>query len=305
MALALLFAPSPAFAELVDRIVAVVNDSVITFSELEAATAVELGGLRGGGSRQGEDLVGTRSRVLDELIEKKLMKQAADMVGIEVSDREIENAVEDVKRDNKISGDELMLALAENGLTYNDYKEQLREQIRQVKFISRRFRSRIQVKQEDIEEYYIQNREKFYGASSYRIRLILLSGDDMGIVERRLKTVQEELENGEEFSRVASLYSDGTAAAEGGDLGYVNTGELDGAIEDAAMVLETGGISPPVRTSSGVAIVQLLDRKGREALSIEEVDRKIRNALYDRFMDDRYEIWLDEMRRLAHIEVKL
>jgi peptidyl-prolyl cis-trans isomerase SurA len=299
-----LFTPQKAVPEVVDRIVAVVNDSIITLSELNAATAVAIKGLKGE-AKEGENIVETKSKVLDALIEKKLMKQAADKTGIEVSEKEIDNAVEDIKEQNDMGHEALLAALAQNGLTYKEYREQLREDIRQVKFVSREFRSRININPEDIEDHYKRNIESYYGPDSFRVRLIFLARTDEESMRDRLEAVMEELEKGEDFQEVASQYSDGPAASEGGDLGYVMAGELEGAIEGAARGLNPGEVSGPVYTENGINIIQLLDKREGEPRPLYELSQEIRNALFKERMEVRYNIWLEDMKRVAHIEVRL
>ncbi|MBI5874572.1 MAG: SurA N-terminal domain-containing protein [Deltaproteobacteria bacterium] len=135
-------------AEIIDRIVAVVNDSAITMSELNAATA-GLGDIKGADKDKRKKIMETKSKVLDQLIEKKLVEQAANKAGITVSEKEIDNSIDDVKRQNNIGQEELLSALAKNGLTFKEYREQLKDQIRQVKFINKEIRSNIKMSDED------------------------------------------------------------------------------------------------------------------------------------------------------------
>jgi len=151
---------APAHAEIIDRIVAVVNDSAITLSELDAATA-GLGGIKGDDKEKKKRIIETKSQVLDQIIEKKLVEQASNKAGITVSEKEIDNAIEDVKQENNLGHEELLSALAKSGLTYKNYREQLKEQIRQVKFINKEFRSNIKISRDDVEAYYQQNKDSF------------------------------------------------------------------------------------------------------------------------------------------------
>ncbi len=293
-----------AAAEVVDRVVAVVNDRVITLSELNAAYAVALGGLKGSGLGD-EDTVETRSKVLDNLIERTLIKQAAEKAGIEVSEWEIDNAIEDVKRQNNLTHEALMVALASSGLTYNEYREQMRDEIRQVKFVNRRFRSKIVIQDEDVEEYYTQHIDDYYTAPSFRLRILFLSSRDRRLLELRLKAVMKGLNEGEEFSELVRQYSEGPAVASGGDIGYLETGEVAPVIEEAANRLEEGEVSGPITTPEGVYLIQLVDRKEGEPQPLEEVKDSIRKALYKKILAQRYNFWLEETKKIAYIEVRL
>lgn len=297
--------PSPSSAEVVDRIVAIVNESVVTLSELNAATAVALDKIAPDAKRDAKGIVELKDKVLEGMIEQKLVKQAADSAGIEISEREIDNAVEDVKKQNEMTTDALMLALAQNGLTYREYREQLKEQIRQVKFISKEFRSKIAIQDEEIEDYYKQNRDEFSGLTSYRIRMIFVPSDDEDLMKKKVGIIKDGLKSGSEFASLATEYSDGPGAEAGGDLGYVKSGELSKEIEEAVMKLGPNGVSEPVSMPEGVYFLQLLDSKPPEARPLAEVSKDIHDKLFKKMMDERFAFWLKEVRMFAHIEMRL
>ncbi|HZX36448.1 MAG TPA: peptidyl-prolyl cis-trans isomerase [Thermodesulfobacteriota bacterium] len=296
---ALMFTPW-ARAETVDRIVAVVNSEIITLSELNAATAIVMGGLKGkiSADASAED----KSRILDRLIEKALMKQSAEKAGIEVSEKEIDNAVEDIKKENSMTQDSLLVALANNGLTYASYREQMREEIRQVKFMDRQFRSGINITDEDVTNYYKQNLKDFYGEPSLRIKVILIANDEHK--EERLNAVIEGIKNGIEFSTLAGEYSSSPSAKHGGDIGYVKKDELDPGLREIAEALAPGEISPSIETPNGTYFLQLVEKKEGESAPPDETKKKIKMLLFQKAATEKYEFWLVEMRKFSHIEVK-
>lgn len=299
--------PFAAHAEIIDRIVAVVNDGVITLSELNDATAgIEV--MKGDDQEKRKKIIETKSKVLDQLIEKKLVEQAANKAGISVSEKEIDNAIEDVKRQNNISHEELLRALAKNGLTVKGYREQLKEQIRQVKFINKQFRSNIKVADEDVYLYYKQNQDKFTGPVMHRLRIISFPIAEPGKTkeaEKKAKDILTMARKGEDFARLAREYSQGPNAQDGGDLGYLKAGEMDAAIENAAIGLKAGEVSDIIKTSTGFHIIQVVDRRKGEPRPIAEVDDEIRSVIFQRIIDERYKLWLEEMMKKAYIEVRL
>lgn len=301
---ALFAAPPRSGAEVVDRIVAIINDSIITLSELNAATAVAVEKLgvkeRGAGTEQE-----IKNKILDSLIEQKLVKQASDKAGIEVSEREIDNAIEDVKAQNKMKQETLLLLLAQSGLTYNEYKEQIKEQIRQVKFINKEFRSKISIQPEDIEDYYRQNMAEFMDQASYRINMIFISSADKESFKLKSGEVAKALAGGGDFRDIAGHYSEGPAASMGGDLGYLRSGEMTGAIEEAAKKLEAGEIGGPVETPEGIYYIQLVDSNPSEARPFEAVRGEVHDRLFKKIMDERFNFWLSEVKKYAHIEIRL
>lgn len=294
-------------AEIIDRIVAVVNDSAITMSELNAATA-GLGDIKGADKDKRKKIMETKSKVLDQLIEKKLVEQAANKAGITVSEKEIDNAIDDVKRQNNIGQEELLSALAKNGLTFKEYREQLKDQIRQVKFINKEFRSNIKMSDEDVEAYYMQNKEKFSGPVTHKLRIIsfyLTEQDKKKEIEKKAKDVLAMAQKGGDFAKLAKEYSQGPNAQDGGDLGYVKVGEMDKAIEKAAAALNVGEISDIIKTSTGFHIIQLADKRKAEPKPFSAVEDDIKNIIFQKIIDERYRLWLDGMMKKAYIEVRL
>ncbi|MEK7880434.1 MAG: peptidyl-prolyl cis-trans isomerase [Deltaproteobacteria bacterium] len=287
-------------AEVVDRVVAVVNSEIITLSDLNAATAIVLGGLKGkiSADASAED----KSRILDGLIEKSLMKQSAEKAGIEVSEKEIDNAVEDIKKENRMTQDALLVALANNGLTYASYREQMREEIRQAKFMERQFRSGINITDEDVTNYYKQNLKDFYGEPSLKMKVILIANDEHK--EERVNAVTEGIKSNMDFSTLAEEYSSSPSAKHGGDIGYVKKIELDPSLREIAEALGPGEISPPIETPDGAYFLQLIEKKEGEATPPVEAKKKIKMLLFQKAAKEKYEFWLVEMRKFSYIEVK-
>jgi peptidyl-prolyl cis-trans isomerase SurA len=296
-----------AHAEIVDRVVAIVNDSAITLSELNAATA-GLIDIKDSNKDKKKNIIETKSKVLDQLIEKKLVEQAANKAGITVSEKEIDNAIEDVKKQNNISQQELLSTLARSGLTFKEYREQLKDQIRQVKFTNKEFRSNVKISHEDVETYYEQNQDKFTGPMMHKLRIISLLATNQGKgtdTEEKAKQVLSMIRRGGDFAKLAKEYSQGPDAQEGGDLGYVKAGEMDKAIEKVAAGLKISEISDIIKTSTGFHIIQVIDRKKGEPQSLAEVEDEIRNIIFQKIIDERYKIWLEEIMKKAYIEVRL
>ena len=295
----------PCGAETVDRVVAIINDSIITLSELNAATtvAIEKLGVKGAGDKRKVEEV--RATILESLIEQRLVRQAADRAGIDVSEREIDNAIEDVKKQNSLTQEQLLLALAQSGLTQKEYREQLKEQIRQVKFINKEFRSKISVQDEDIEDYYRQNASEFSGQTLYRMNMIFLPSTDEKAMEEKLALVKAGLGRGEDFRQLASHYSEGPSPALGGDLGYLKSGEMELWIESAVRELKAGQASPAIKRPEGVYFLQLTDLKAPEAKPLSEVKGLIQDRIFKKIMDERFSFWLSEVKRSAHLEIRM
>ncbi|MFQ5736319.1 MAG: SurA N-terminal domain-containing protein [Thermodesulfobacteriota bacterium] len=296
--------PSGSGAEVVDRIVAIINESIITLSELNAATAVAVDRLGVEGGKDPKKAEEIKGKILDSLIEQKLVKQASDKAGIDVSEREIDNAIEDVKKQNRMTQETLLLALARSGLTYKEYREQMKEQIRQVKYIDKEFRSKISIQKEDLEDYYRQNLDEFMGPASYRINMIYISGEDPDRLKLKRGIVESALARGDDFRDIAGHYSEGPAASMGGDLGYMRSGEMNEKIEAEAARLAPGGVSGPIEMEGGVYYIQVVDTIAAAPRPFADVKNKIYSKLFKKIMDERFNFWLEEVKKYAHIEIR-
>ncbi len=297
--------PFLAGAETVDRIVAIINDSVITMSELNAATNLALEKSGGSDKLDGTAALEMKKKVLDDLIEQKLVKQASDKAGIDVSEKEIDNAVEDIKKENGMTQEGLLLTLARSGLTLREYRDQLKEQIRQVKFINKEFRSKIAIKPEDVEDYYRQHRDDFQNPASYRISMIFIPNADKNMAAQKLKMIVEGLSKGADFKELAREYSEGPTASSGGDMGYLKINEMDKYVQDAVVKLKTNEISPSIQADDGIYFIKLDDVSPPQQRPFEEVKGLAQDKLYRKIMDDRFNFWLNEVKKYAHVEIRL
>ncbi|MBI5681802.1 MAG: peptidylprolyl isomerase [Deltaproteobacteria bacterium] len=291
---------------------AIVNDSIITLSELNAASSISMDELKNISSPKKKKMVTeVRSKALDQLIERKLVEQASNKTGISVSEREIDNAIDDVKKENNLTHDTLLTALAANGLTYKEYRNQLKDQIRQMKFMGKEFRSKITISDEDIEAYYIQNRERFYEPIRFRFYHIFLAMPPNATIAQRqyieqiAKEILLKIWNGEDFVTLTLKYSQGPSPENGGDIGFLKAGEIDPSIEKAVLGLNAGETSSVIRSKIGLHIIKLLEKKEKEVRPLEAVKEDIKNILYRNIVDERYKLWLEEQKSTAHIEVRL
>jgi len=296
--------PPLSYGKVMDRIVAVINDEVITLSELNAAVALAESSLKD--NPQGKAKVEvSQKKILEDLVREKLIKQASDRVGIEVSEEEIDNAVKEIQDQNDFTRKELLLALAGSGLTYEEYRDRLKEQIRSVKFMDMRFRSRIDIKPDEVENYYRQHIEEFYGKPSYKIGIIFIDGADEVRAKSRLGKITRGLERKKPFGELANLYSDDESGSAGGDLGFVKVGELDETLEREILKLDVGDVSPPIIKPEGTYFVKFVQFRPGEPTPLAKVRSFIYQKLFDRTYNEMMETWFENEKELANIDIRL
>ena len=300
-------------ATIIDRIVAIVNGEIITLSELERYRSK----LREGSEATGNPwekrakVLESRREILDRLIEEKLVDQQCKKWAIKVSERDIDMAIEDVKRLNAITDEQLKMALMADGLSWEDYRQQLREEIKRAKLVSRIIRQEFTVDQEGLKKFYIEHIERFKEPDQIRASHILIripqDADDLLVeaLRHKCETISERLRRGEDFGELALLYSGDASAKSGGDLGFFKKGELLPEFERCTFNLQTGQLSSIVRTKIGFHIIKVTGRKEGSVIPYEEVKEKVKNQYIEEESSRLYEAWLKKVKAESFIEVKL
>jgi peptidyl-prolyl cis-trans isomerase SurA len=295
----------PAAAELVDRIVAVVNDDVILLSELEQATAPYLERLSTMGyppEKEAQMRYKVREDILAQLIDRQLTDQEVRRLGISVTPAEIDSAIERVKETNFLTDETLREAIAQQGYTMAQYRENVRNQILRTKLVNQEIRSRTVITDEDIKAYYESHPEEFAGQRRYHLRSILLPRD-LPDLARRQRQIDEALEGGASFAEVARQYSRAPQAPEGGDLGEFPLASLSPTVRRAVEPLAEGETSAWVDTEQGYQRFHVDKIRGGEGRSLEEVAARIQETLYKQFVDEKFRSWLEALRQRSYIHV--
>ena len=180
-----------------------------------------------------------------------------------------------------------------------------------MKLIRRDIKLRVAVTDEEIGEYYRKHREDYEGKESVRIKQILLPLPKEGdpAVKEKLRADADDIHklllNGEPFELLSAKFSQGPAAAEGGDIGYVEKGMIHSEVEDAAFSLPLNQISGVIESSVGFHIIQVVDRRGAGLKPIENVREEIREKIDREKMEKKFGEWVEELRKKSHIEIKL
>lgn len=311
--------------ETIDRVVAIVNDDVITLSELrEMALSIN----------PTSTAPIDENAVLQQLIEQKLFEQEAEKHGIKVSEAELDASIEQVKQKYNLNGEQMTEVLKKQNLTPESFREQWRLQTLGNKLLESQLKNKIVVTDDEVIKYYNEN----YGGSAttgdttsstvsaetpaeqVRIAHILISADSPD-AEKRAEEVAELAKSGKDFGELAKQYSDDNLSADkGGDLGYFKRGDLIEALEVTVDNTPVGEVSGPVESPAGYHIIKVLERtkpesagkeskpdeKSDKVPAIDEATRKeITETLYRQKAEAQLKEWLDKIKEEAYIEVKL
>ena len=313
MTLALPSGTAAAAAEMVDRIVAVVNGDIIVLSELRQISRNYLDRMSdqfkvAGGDEQ---LREAERRILDQLIDEKLVNQEADRLAITFSEREVDMAVKDMQNRNKLNDAQFAAALAEEGLTMPKYREQLTSQMKKARVIDQEIKSRIQVSKEEVDAYYEKHADDFNAEPEVRIQQIRLiippesSAGEVSRIQAQAESILAKIKGGEDFTSLVGLYSQDPTAQAGGDMGTFKRGELLPAIDEYAFSMKPGEVSPVIRTEGGFHIVKVLARREPAALSEEERRAEVKEVIFSEKAEEDFKVWIEKLRKKAYIEVHL
>ncbi|MBP1713207.1 MAG: peptidyl-prolyl cis-trans isomerase [Deltaproteobacteria bacterium] len=309
----ILLAPLRTAGEVVERLVAVVNDEVIFLSELEdyGKRYFEEVRKKTPPSEVQEKLSQAKKEVLDQLIENKLLDQEIKRRKVEVSTKDIDAAVEDILKQNRITLDDLKMALAKEGMTLTTYRERLRDNIGKMRLISREIRSKIVIKEEDVRKVYRDRIEELTIPLEVQVQQIFFavprdaSRDRVAAVEKEAGEVLKKAKNEEDFAGLAKKYSQSPEGRAGGVLGFFKSKELIPELEEAVFPLKTGEISPLVRSPEGFHILRVMERKGGEPKPFAEAQIKIREEMMQAESEKKLQEWIKALKEKSYIEIRL
>jgi peptidyl-prolyl cis-trans isomerase SurA len=290
-------------AEVVDRIVAVVNNDIITMSELQnMAKSVET---QAGVKPRGVDEKKMQREMLDALIDRKLAKAEAKRRGITLSEKEINEALDQFKKRSNIPDDETFAkGLSQAGLSVKEFKQQLADQMIQERLMVMIVGTKATVSDAEVRRVYEQRFQK----GGNQVHLITLrmpyppgaTEQQKEEIKQKAETILNAVKRGESFPEAA-----GKLSLTPSDVGFVTQSDLDPRLAEFLSKLKPKEVGP-VMTQEGIQLIQVMgQRSGGEARSFEEAAPKIRQVLQQQEMEKLFFEWAKTLREKAHIKIML
>ena len=259
-----LWALASAPAVPLDRVLVVVNDDVITATEVGA----RIPSVRRQLARQNvripsEEVL--RKSILDRMVLERLQLQIAKQLGIEVENDKIEFAIQRIAQDNRMSRDEFIAALKQEGLSEDEFRQQIRAQLTIQQLVDREVNNRVTVSNSELENFLSRNPG---GDTEYNLSHILVavpesaSSEAIETARKRADELWNELKRGGDFEQLAIAHSQDDKALEAGSLGWKKAGQLPALFVQAVEKLQLGGVSDVLRSANGFHIVKLNDKRG-------------------------------------------
>jgi peptidyl-prolyl cis-trans isomerase SurA len=297
-AIALTVLPVPSQADMVDQVIATIDGTPVTQSDLERYV-----GERGGTEEP------TREDLANYVTEELLRKEAKAH-GVQVDEAQIEAYIAQVKAQRGLTDAQFEAALEEQGLTVDVYRREVGAELEKGELMNREIRNRVSVSNEQVRRYYDAHEDDFALAERVRLRMILIPlpadapPEAAARAEVAVRVLHAKLEGGESFGEMARQFSAGPGAEQGGDLGFFERGQMVKPLEDVAFRLKAGSISHPIRSPAGFHILKVEEREGSVEQSFEAVAEMIREQLYQQELQERYERWLRaEISDAHHVEI--
>jgi len=300
---------SLAFPILLDKVVAVVNNEVITWSDLykmmEFETTDEFKSLSD--EEKAKIFKENELRFLERLIDLRLQIQEAKKIGLEVTQEDIKETINSIKKKYNLTDAAFEESLKKEGLTLEEYKKRLSEQILLDQFLSRQIRNKIVITDEEIKNYVESNKSSFSSKEKYRLRQIFIkkptSNEEITIANEKISKILERLKSGEDFASIAHDSSEDPSATTGGDTGFVSKEQMAKEFIDVLSKMKIGEISEPFTTEKGIHIIKLEDIS--PALSDGEIKEIAKKKLTEIKFTELYRKYLKELREKAQIQIRL
>jgi len=309
----LLLAPL-ARAELVDRVAAVVNNDIITLSEVEKRAAPELARVsqETTGPERAQKRAQALKRTLDTLIDEKLVDNELKELKVTIGDKEVDAAIEEVKKSYNLNDDQLQQAVGREGFTIAEYRETMRKQIGRYKLISEKVRKNVKVSDADVKTEYERMTRAEGEDYEVHIRHILIAvprtAAQAAVEQARRKAeavAAEARQPGIDFAELAKKRSEGSSSSDGGDLGFFKRGTMVPEFERVAFSLKTGEVSDPVRTQFGWHVLKLEEIRKLGMKPLDEVRPEIEERLRRQQAERLTSQYMETLRNAAVVEKKI
>lgn len=306
-------------ATVVEEIIARINNSIISLSDLKRSQeqlTAELSKQDPNVPAEGQP---KEQDLLRDLIDSRLLAQKAEELGIS-ADTDVIKRLDDLRKQMKAdSMEDLEKAAQAQGVSFEEFKHNLKESILTQKVIQQEVGGHISVTQQEIQEYYDQHKAEMQRPEQVRLSEILISTqapqaqpgqspppDDQLVAQGKAKAdaIYAQLTKGAKFSEVASTNSAGPTASQGGDLEYFKRGTLSKQLEDQVFSLKTGQFTEPIRTNQGWVILKVTEHTSEGVPPLKEVEPQIQERLYMSKMQPALREYLTKLRENAYIDIK-
>ena len=269
-------------ADALDHIIAVVDEDVVMQSEVDEQVERVRSALRQQGTEMPPTAVLER-QVLERLVLEKIQIQVAQQAGMKVTEKDLDKAVADIAKRNKLEMDKFKEIIESEGITFSRFREQIGQQILLAKLRHEEVENRIKVTDQEIDNFLRNQSNATEAEQEYRLSHILISipsgasEDEIKSVRAKAEDAQRRVDAGEDFGDIALRMSDGQQALERGDLGWRKGAEIPSLFADAVSTMKVGENSGIITSPSGYHIIKLVAKRSGEQIMVQQ--RRARHIL--------------------------
>jgi peptidyl-prolyl cis-trans isomerase SurA len=320
-----------AAAQVVEEIIARVNNQIITRSEFEHSKDQLRDDVKQQDLANADAVYAEREKdVLRDLIDQQLLLEKGKDLGI-TGDTELIKRLDQMRKDMKLeSMEDLEKAATAQGISYEDFKQNMRNQIITQKVIGEEVGSHLNLSKEDEQKYYDQHKNEMAQPESIHLSEILIApkkaavekpadgqaaaaageaekqADDRALAaaEAKANDLLKQIRAGASFEDIAKKNSDGPSAAQGGDLGFFKRGTLAKELEDKTFAMKPGDVTDAIRTKQGYVILKVISHQQAGIPPLKDVEVKVEDALYYQELQPALRAYLTKLREEAYINVK-
>ena len=299
--------------QLVDRVVAVVNNDAITQSELDSILGALYRDYKD--QFQGQEFMAkineARQKLLNQLIEDRLVFQEAEKRKVTVDQVEIQEQLDEFKNKFKTE-QELDDALKTEGITKGMLEDKIRRQLMIRKLHDQEVRSHVVVSPAEVEEYYDKHPDQFSSEEAIKIRSLTIKKSELArqkglldeAAQKLILDLRERIQKGESFTDLAKEFSQDSRAADGGLSDWVTKGSMIDAVDEVIFAHKVGELSEMVETPVGYHLFKIEEKKEGHKQTFEEAREEIQYNLYRQKADARFEEWMNQLKRTAYISIR-
>lgn len=313
------FLSTVAYTDVIDRVVAIVNDDVITLSEvnIEGKALLKKIAENVSSSERSEALKQARQKIIEKLIDKKIMHQEAEKANISVTEEDVDLAYQSILDRNRITKEIFQEQLAAMDMDPEQYREELKTQVLSSKLVNFEIRSKVIIPEDKIIDYYDTHYTERVGEGGFYLLQIGIGWDEKApkesgiptsreIAQERAEQVRNMAIKGNDFRELAKQHSNLPSSVDGGDIGVLKGEDMSSLMFETISKTKAGGISPIIETSSVFQFFKILSSQEGQIVTkvpYNKVKDEIHEILYQEEMESRYEKWLQEIKNKAYIKI--
>jgi len=298
----------PVAAKSLTKVAAVVNNDIITTYQLDKAVLDALARDAKGNQLTSEQFDQLKERSLETLINEKLVEQRIKELGLTVGDPELNAAIEDVQIKNNLTAEQLQAAVEAQGMSFEDYRQQLKNEILRYKLLGREVNYKVQVTSSEVREYFREHIDEYRAKPKLRVSSLSfevpanISEAEMAELNKQVDVTRDLLMDGEDFDKVLEAQGD---AAFGGDMGYLVKEDLTEQLQQALAGLEVGQVSEPVQMNNQLHLFMVTEYNPGDINLFDRVKGDIEKILEQQKTDARFKEWAKELRERGYIDIRI